>query len=136
MSIETLLVVAFLIVLPLLEWLVRALRERTPQGQDAPPASLPHPEPVPVAAPLPAAVLPPPPPRHPQTERVSAGERVRASRAVQQAAAAPMHPRKVTPARRHPLSLSNRAELRRAVVLMTILGPCKAVEGSTPVGSR
>jgi hypothetical protein len=130
MSIESLVLVVFLLVLPLLERLVRALRERTGQTQQALPAGLPHPEPAPAAAPLPAPVPPPPRPRHPQAERV------RASRVIQQAAAAPMRARQATPARRHPLSLSNRAELRRAVVLMAILGPCKAVEGETPVGSR
>jgi hypothetical protein len=136
MSIETLVLVVFLVVLPLLERLVRALRERTAQGQDAPLASLPHSEPAPAAASLPATVPQQPAPRHLPAERVSASERVRASRVIQQAAVAPVHARPATRPRRHPLLLSNRAELRRAVVLMTILGPCKAVEGETSVRAR
>ena len=121
MSVESLLLLVVLIVLPLLERLVRFLRARTPQRRETATADAPPP----AAA---SAVLAPasaPPPLHPPAERVSAAERVHRSRETRAAAVTrginqPSLPRK--------FALRNRAEARRAMLLVAILGPCKGLE--------
>ena len=130
MSAESLLLVALLIVLPLLERLVRVLRARRPQRPEEPAVSPPHQPPAGIRSPV---LMPPtlPPPRHRAAERLSAGERIRVSRMRQQAAAAvPMGGGNPPSRARHVFALGNAADLRRAMMLVAILGPCKALEGA------
>ena len=152
MSIESLLLVAFLIVIPLLERLVRVLRSRNlPRPADLahvppPPPPTPPRPPVPEIAPdafgasEPAEVhghtVPPtpasPPPlaaRSPAAERFSSRERTRARRGSEALPAAPVFVAPAPQSRRHGTSrLGITAELRRSIVLMSILGPCKALD--------
>jgi hypothetical protein len=147
MSFESVLLLLFLVV-PLLERLIRFLRARAGEASAEPVpgtqerrAPLPRPTaPEVLAAPTgipaePGRQAPPPipgpvlPPRHPATERVSASDRVRAGRmSPAPAAALPRGRRASTAARRELLLRGGKDDLRRAVVLMTILGPCKALE--------
>ena len=84
------------------------------------PASVPGPVVVP---PLPVSL------RHPAVERLSASDRVRAARLLQtDVVALPSTARTRPLARKAMTRLGDRADLRRAVVLMTVLGPCKALE--------
>jgi hypothetical protein len=148
MSIESILLLAF-VLFPLLERLIRHLQGRAAQAPADPAAAPQPPGPTrrpppgvpaeastasgqsgrPAGAPAPVLVPPPLPARHPAVVRLSAGERVRAARMNQ---AEPVMPSSVarTRARARPrLSLHDgRADLRRAVVLMTVLGPCQALE--------
>jgi len=117
MSIESILLVAFL-VFPLLERLTRHLRERAARAPADPAAGVPAP-----------VLVPPPPLRHPAGERLSAGERVRVARMIQAEAVTPSSAARPRQRVRHGLALhEGRSDLRRAVVLMTVLGPCKALE--------
>ena len=115
-------------VLPLLERLVRVLRARRPQRSEERAVGPPqHP-----AASIPSPVLIPPalPPRYPAAERLSTGERVRVRRMSQQATAAePMRGVNLSSRARHAFSLSKSADLRGAMMLLAILGPCKALDG-------
>jgi hypothetical protein len=129
MSVDSLILVAFLIVLPLLERLVRVLRARTSQPAEKPTVRPPLPRPAGIP---PSAATPPAlPPPHPAAEQRSAGERIGESRIRQHVGAAvpmglanrPSHPR-------HTGSLKS-ADLRRAMMLIAILGKCKALEGET-----
>lgn len=147
MSLEQLLLLAFLIVIPLLERLIRLLRARTrgsPEDQSNTPVPQRPPRPpapeeagdadgesgyadLPVDIELPAPAPPPlAPPRAP-AERLTSGERARARRLSQAGPAAPVgHP----PQRVHGTALRRMSavgDLRRAIVLMTILGPCRAL---------
>lgn len=149
MSIESLLLVAFLIVFPLLERLSRYLRARSEQAPADPAAGVPRQRPtrrplpgvtadpstapgqvgLPARTPAPVLSPPPLPPRHPAVERLSAGERVRAARMIQSEAVTPPSVARTRRWARPGLSLlDGRADLRRAVVLMTVLAPCKALE--------
>jgi hypothetical protein len=136
MSVESLLLIAFLIVLPLLERLARVLRARASQRPDEPAVGPPHQPP----ASIPSPVLTPPelPPRHPAVERLSAGERVLLGRMSQPATPAVLVRAGNLPSRvRHVFSLSQSADLRRAMMLVVILGPCKALEdGASSVPGR
>lgn len=150
MSIESILLAAFLL-FPLLERLTRHLRERAAQAQADPAAATPRRPPVPTRRPLPdgaadegtaagqtgqpasvppvVVVAPPLPPRHPAAERLIASERVRAARLTKADVGAPPSALRTSPRPRVGLSLlGGRADLRRAVALMTVLGPCKALE--------
>jgi len=104
--------------------------ERAAEASGAPgPAVRPVTVPPPVQLPPPEFVPPALPPRHRAPERLTASERVRAGRTIQaeQAALAPARGR--SSRARHAVVLrGGRADLRRAVVLMTVLGPCKALE--------
>ena len=84
---------------------------------------------VPPAAPPPVVAPPALPPRHRAAARLTAGERVLAGRTMQAEQAARELGRAVSSGPRHAV-LPRRApaDLRRAVVLMTILGPCQALE--------
>ncbi len=154
MSIESLLLVAFLIVIPLLERLIRVLRAgtreapadlaRVPAPQRS--ASMSRPLPLPeeplnafeqpevadlrikIALPTPAP-LPAPAQRHPEAERITSSARARARRWSHDLPAAPALVGPAADGRGYDTSLSGiSAELRRAIVLMTILGPCKALD--------
>lgn len=131
MSLDSLLLVAFLIVLPLLERLVRVLRARAQPRTEKPAVSPPHRERT-ASIPSPVSMPPVLPPRHPAAERLSAGERVRARRRSEQATAVlPAGGGSVGSRARHVLSHTKPADLRRAMMLVAILGPCKALEGET-----
>ncbi|MBP7778853.1 MAG: hypothetical protein KA371_17185 [Acidobacteria bacterium] len=155
MSIESLVIVALLIVFPLLERLSRYLRARAAQIPAAPvgasprqhPPALPRlPKPEreadapgatgsavsPVSAPPPVLAPPALPPRHPAAERLTAAERLRAGRVIQAGQAAREPGRGASARAPYAVALrSGRADLRRAVVLMAVLGPCKALEAES-----
>jgi len=149
MSIESILLAAFLL-FPLLQRLTRHLRGWGAQVPPDPVAGAPRQGPVPTRRPRPGVaadeatasgqtgrsagalapvfVPPPLPPRHPAVDRLSAGERVRAARIIQSEAVTPSLVARTRPRARPRLSLHDgRADLRRAVVLMTVLGPCQAL---------
>ena len=152
MSIESLLLVAFLVVIPLLERLVRVLRSRNlPRPADlahlpAPPRPAPPRPPVPEIAPdalgasesaeLLGHTAPPTPAsppllaaRSPATERFTSRERTRARRGSEALPAAPVFVAPAPQSRRHSTSrLGITADLRRSIVMMSILGPCKALD--------
>jgi hypothetical protein len=148
MSFESVLLLLFLVV-PLLERLIRFLRARAgeasaepvPDAQERPapvrrptapdalgeqterPGEAMRPKPPP---PVPAPVLLPP--RHPAAERLRASDRVRAGRMTPASDAARPRVQRDSTAGRRELLRGGTADLRRAVMLMTILGPCKALE--------
>jgi hypothetical protein len=98
------------IVLPLMSWLLERLRrrfERPPERRAPPPQPVPRTfsKPAPVNVPEPAAQ------RKPMPEIVE----IRRHRAVR-------------PRRKN--LLSNRRDLRRAIILMTALGPCRAAQAA------
>lgn len=150
MSIESILLAAFLL-LPLLERLIRHLRERAaparadtegvprhrPARPRPPKSGVPAEEsaasaqpdrpagtPTPVVVPAVTIAV-----RHPAVERLSASDRVRAARLRQaDVVALPSTARPRPLAGKAMTRFGDRADLRRAVVLMTVLGPCKALE--------
>lgn len=151
MSFESILLVLFL-VFPLIQRLIRFLRVRAGQATAEPVPGTPGPSPPrrrptapearaeptaapreaarPATAPPPSPVLVPPLPRHQAAQRVSAADRVRAGRKSPASEAAPPRVRRDRGgARRELLLRGGKADLRRAVLLMTILGPCKALDG-------
>lgn len=128
MSVESLLVVAFLIVLSLLQWFARVLRTGRPERSDRPAVSPPHRQRA--SVPTPAVPQPALPARHPPAERLGAGERIRVSRLGQPGApAVPMGEGDRPSRARRVFALGNAADLRRAMMLVAILGPCKALVG-------
>ena len=134
MTIEQLLIFALLLGFPLIQRLVRALQrgragtgdaiQRRPQPAAARVPPIPHapPQAAPAApdpVPPPPAVqpaAPPPPHGRPVTARAVHARRPEPSRA---------------PSRRRTIA---RTDLRRAVILMTILGPCRALQNEDPNG--
>jgi hypothetical protein len=154
MSFESVLLLLFL-VFPLLERLIRFLRARAGQASAEPvpatqerpapvrrptapevlaePAQMPGEamRPIPVPPPVPPPV--PLPPRHPAAERLRAADRVRAGRTSPASEAALPRVRRAS-TRRDLLLRGGTADLRRAVMLMTILGPCKALESGPERG--
>jgi hypothetical protein len=159
-SFESLLLVAFLLVIPLLERLVRGMRTRSrPHPADLAPVPAPSrlplprpavPERAPDAfgasdptertaniAPSTPTSLPPLPERHPAAKRFTSRERARASRGSQELPVTPVFGRPAPHTRRRGTSLRGiSAELRRSIVLMSILGPCKALDHDGGHGSR
>lgn len=121
MSVETLVLVALFIILPLIE---RLLRSRRQPEHDA--ADVPRPRPRPSVPPLPPQ---PPPPMDARAPRTADVPRVAASPAERRLPNPGLPPpgarrtgrRRLVEDLRHPLTL------RRAVLLMTILGPCRSV---------
>jgi hypothetical protein len=154
MSTEQLLFLLLLIAIPLVERAIRAMRARTDDspGERAPPAAEPtvsHAQPPRSAhdagrraseafrteLPLPASPLPP---ALPEAARHAASEQIRASqpeprvrREGQHAPAARVRPRPVQRPSR-PAAAPHRViaggDLRRAIILVAILGPCRALE--------
>ncbi len=98
-------------------------------GRTADASGAPGPTVRPVTAPPPVPGQPALPSRYRAPARLTASDRVRAARTVPAEPAA-LERARSTPARtRHAgLLRGGRANLRRAVVLMTVLGPCKALE--------
>ena len=156
MSFESILLVLFL-VFPLLERLIRFLRARAGQrsaepgpvsqerraparrptapearaDRDEVPADAVRRATVPPSVPAPVLL----PPRHPAVERLRAADRVAAGRTAPASEAAPVLVRRASSAARRELLLhGGKADLRRAVVLTTILGPCKALESEPERG--
>ena len=151
MSIESLLLIGFLIVIPLLERLVRVLRARSSGAQVQHPSNPAptSPPPSPSRRPLPAAAAgtssqmeraadrvqptPPPPllaPRHPAPERLTSRDRARARRENPFGPVAPVSVGRSAQQRPRGFALgriSGAADLRRGIVLMAILGPCRAL---------
>ena len=133
MSVESILLLAFLIVIPLLERLVRALRARAQRAEELAPKPPQTPPPV---IPLPAVTPPPLTERHPAAERLSSADHVRARKIRQDPATRPMRDGSLPSRGRRVIPLAKPADLRRAIMLMAILGPCKALEGETGGMSR
>ncbi len=156
MTIDQLLLIAFLLAVPLLERLMRALRERDrrsqgdqPRGQVPewlpPPTRRPFPGPVrveepedddeeevfrpgPIAPPIPAPQRLPPRPATP--ERPLSRERARPRRDSRARPATPLPAGRPSPRVRRDATVLRGLRpsgLRRAIVLMTILGPCRAL---------
>ncbi len=145
MSIESLLLLLFLVGIPLAERLKSWLRERAEAGPAVPDRPAPRGrstarqpagdagwetplEVLPPPLPLP----PPPAPRHPAPVRLRAHEAGGARPAQQHQA---QQTGRVTPATRAPTRarrgrLGSVKDLRRAVVMMTILGPCRALDAT------
>ena len=125
MSAEQLLFLVLLVAIPLLERLIRAMRARTDGSRGQRRTELPLP-----ASPLPPAL--------PQAKRHAAAEQLRASERQPPVRGE----RKQVPATRQRTAHSARAmrrgtalrpviaggDLRRTIVLMAILGPCRALE--------
>jgi hypothetical protein len=103
---QLLVVIAF-ILFPLLNWLLQRIQRRfeTQSPREEPPRQ---------PAPRTFAKLPPQEVIAPTRERMPALELVET-------------PRPRTP-RRHKTFFGNRRDLRRAIVLMAVLGPCRAVD--------
>jgi hypothetical protein len=128
-SLETLLLLAFFILTPLIQRLLQAARQgdgtrRTPERAPQPPSGT---APVPRRAP-PAPLIPS---RPTVTPEVAADEMTAPAPSSAREAVAPAAAPAVTP--RHDMRRSTAAaglrgrRLRRAIVLKEILGPCRAV---------
>src|SRR5687767_1702581 len=123
MSIEGLLLLALFVLLPLIERLVEAARQRRDTAQKAVPRTQPDvPPPLPSATPgqplsAPDAALA----EAPSSPLARPAERARARRRVVEPATRPVTPRDVVIR-----ALRSRDSLRGALVLMTVLGPCRA----------
>jgi hypothetical protein len=126
MSVETLILLAFFVLLPLLQQLLAQARERnrpTPQPADLGPLPTPPPaarvprEPPPPIPPLPAL----------EGDRFDMHQAAPAREAVTPATSASSGPRR---GRRRVVSavLRTRLDLRRAITAATILGPCRALD--------
>jgi hypothetical protein len=110
---EQLILIAIVLLVGLVNAIVRWLRQRTP--------TTPPPEPLP---------LPEAPSSPPRTQLPPAARLVVPANEAAVPAVRPAPP--VAPPRRVPSSrrvLGRRSELRRAIVAMTILGPCRGREG-------
>jgi hypothetical protein len=122
-SVEALVLVALFIVLPLIQPLIRATRQRNQR----PPGPVGRPSPGTLARtpPPPEPAVPPQPDTTPHTasDAISTGGRMPpdAGRAV---TLAPTPHR--TMGRRTTAGLRTRRDLRRAIVLVAMLGPCRA----------
>lgn len=125
MTFEQILLFAIFLLVPLLRWVRRRRGGGAPQEPGADEQrSLPPPPRMPVPAPLPA------PPR----------ARVIVPRPPQDTVwAPPVAPVVAMPARPHSpararIQLRGQSDVRRAVVLIAVLGPCRANEPSSPPG--
>ena len=127
MSRELLVLLAVFVLLPLMQRLLGVARQRqahTPERADRQPQTTPQP----AQAPRPAArAVPPLTDTLPQsTSDVTTASGRTSTRDAAGPAPLAVVPRRRT--RRHPevVGLRNRLDLRRAIVLTTILGPCRA----------
>ena len=123
MSIETLILLALFIVLPLIQQLIRATRQRNHR----PPAPTEmRPPRTPARTPQPELTVPPPlkttPPAPSDATRASAP--VSAPHAGGRVTITPTPHR--TMGQRAAVGLRTRRDLRQAIVLVAILGPCRA----------
>jgi hypothetical protein len=118
-SLEQLIVLAVFLLVPLVNLLARWLRQRG-EAPPRPPAEIPHqPEPVPF--------------RLPPTVRLA--EPVTPQREEQVTRPRPAPPPALL--RRQPrLRISDPEDVRYAVMLMAVLGPCRGLEPPGPEGER
>jgi hypothetical protein len=123
-SVEALVLLALFMVLPLIQQLIQATRQRNqrpaePAGRQSP-GTLVHTPPPPELA------VPPLPDTTPHTasDAISGGGRMPASDAGGGVTLAPTPHR--TMGRRTTAGLRTRRDLRRAIVLVAMLGPCRA----------
>jgi hypothetical protein len=132
LSIEQILLFALFVLVPLFNLLVRWLRQRLQkQHPDTSPA--PPPDPTDGGRPREPADLPP----------IAVPPRIRrgaaAARAVEEAprprAIAATAPPRTARRRPRPLHIGTARNLRRAIVLMAVLGPCRAQETAPRPGS-
>jgi hypothetical protein len=126
MSVETLALLAFFVLLPLLQRLLAQVRERnqpTPQPAHRAPLSTPRPE-----APVPRVPTPPIPSLPAlEADQFDVNRSAPAREAVTPATAASNAPRRG----RRPVAsviLGTRLDLRRGIAAAAILGPCRAAE--------
>ena len=158
MSLEQLLFFLILVAIPLLERLVQMMRDRAsgsggertppaertaaPQRPDTPQRPVPVPDPgassspqVATARPRPISPLPPPLPpvaRHEaasQPAPVVTPARTRREQSGRPTPAPRFLPVAPQPALRHPIG---HGDLQRAIVLIAIFGPCRAIEPKDP----
>lgn len=126
MSVETLILLAFFVLLPLLQRLLAQARER-----NRPPSQPVHRGPLPTSPPAARVPREPTPPIPPlpalEPDRFDMDQAARAREAVTLATAASSGPRR---GRRGVASamLRTRLDLRRAITAAAILGPCRAVD--------
>ena len=135
MSVEILLVIAF-ILLPLIQQLLRAARERE-QGQPTQPGGPPtrarrpasplRRAPSQVARPHTPAVPPPPVPATLSHETMTVPAHAATRRSAETGGPAPKARRRMRQRESIPVGLRSPRNLRDAIVLMTILGPCRAL---------
>ena len=123
MTLDSLLFLAFLLTLSLLDRLVRALRARLiAAAEQATPAVRPGQQPLPAAEPPPLSVAV----AEPSSRRRAQAPHERLNR--------PAEPETIEPPTRRPTRGARSrwnspiGDRRRAVVLMTILGPCRALD--------
>jgi hypothetical protein len=123
-SVEALILFALLVALPLIQRLIQATRQRNerPPG----PAERQGPETLARTPPPPEPVIPPLPDTTPHTasDAISAGGRMPAPDGVGPVTPAPTLHR--TMGRRTTVGLGTGRDLRRAIALATMLGPCRA----------
>lgn len=124
MTFEQVLLFAIILLVPILNWVRRRMGDGAPQEPDAEEQRrLPAPPPMPVPAPPPAPprarVIAPRPPQAPVWTPLAAPV---------VAMPAPSH------SARARIRLRGQSDVRRAVVLMAVLGPCRANEPSSPPG--
>jgi hypothetical protein len=117
MSFESLLLLAFLLLVPLLERLAGAMRARR---RSQPADQAPVPAPPGLALPLPPAPA--------RAERLTSRKRAPAHVVIPNDQVAPELAGHATP-RRRPRRIVG-ADLRHSIVMMTILGPCRAADDS------
>jgi hypothetical protein len=113
MSLEQLVLIAVFVLVPLLNFLVRVLGRRF--GARAPA------EPVPMAVPAPSS-----------SQRASPGVRRRTVPGRSAGASSPPDSRPAGARRRLPLQLESAHAVRRAIVLMAVLGPCRGLAPPPP----
>ena len=112
MSLEQLLLFAVLLLVPLLNFLVRRMRRHLAAGTRPgvePDGSVTRPRAEAVAPPIARAARARQPLRRLEPPRAAAPARAR---------------------RRPQVAVRSRSEARRGIVLMTVLGPCRALDGS------
>jgi hypothetical protein len=122
-SVEALVLLALFLVLPLIQQLIQATRQRNqrppePAGRQGPGTR--------ARTPPPALAVPPLPDTMPHTasDAISAGVRIPAPDGGGAVTLAPTPHRAM--GRSTTAGLRTRRELRRAIVLVTMLGPCRA----------
>jgi hypothetical protein len=144
MSLDTLLIIIFLVVLPLIEMLRAAAQKRKEQERPEPPRNprVPQgqpPRPSAAQAPQPTVRLDEPPVDVPVAPAVVAARETMSDRIAARRRATRLQP--VADSLRNPAAgseastihgivrgLRSRGGVHRAIVAMTILGPCRAIE--------
>jgi hypothetical protein len=142
MSLDTLLIIIFLVVLPLIEMLRAAAQKRKEQERPEPPRNprVPQEEPPrPTAAQAPQPTVDEPPVDVPVAPAVVAARETMSDRIAARRRATRLQP--VADSLRNPAAgseastihgvvrgLRSRGGVHRAIVAMTILGPCRAIE--------